>query len=144
MTEAEQQALKTETELVNANLRYDRDDTQERIHLQLPFGGGDFCYQHVVFHVIFDEDGTGAHVVSSPIVRVPADRFGSVLEVCNDAHKRFRWATFYVDDDSDLMLQCDAPLRENSVGDECIEVVMRLADILDDMYPDFMKVVWAS
>lgn len=141
---AEEQALKIETEMVNANLKFDRDDSQERIRIQLVFGGGDFSYEHVVFHIIIDEDGTGAHVVSSPIVSVQTDRYAQLLSACNECNTTYRWAKFYIDEDSDLMVECDVPLRDSSVGDECVEVVMRLADIVDQAYATIMRAAWGN
>lgn len=140
----EEQALKIETEMINANLKFDRDDTQERIRIQLVFGGGDFSYEHIAIHIIIDEDGLGAHIVSSPIVSVQTERYAQLLSVCNECNTQFRWAKFYIDNDSDLMVECDVPLRETSVGDECVEVVMRLADIIDSAYGDIMRAAWGN
>jgi len=42
------------------------------------------------------------------------------------------------------MVECDVPLRDSSVGDECVEVVMRLADIVDQAYATIMRAAWGN
>ena len=141
---ANQQALKVEMALVNADLKYDREDFEDKIHIQLAFGGGEFTYSRLVVHVLIDEDGTTAHFTTSAITRTRNERFFELLECCNRCNARYRWVKFYIDDDGDVVADADATLRETCDGTECTEIVMRMADIVDETYEDFMRATWAD
>lgn len=145
MADANSQALDFERALEAHGLKFDRIDVAEgdKPLVALNFGGGDFSYNHVRIHVFFDMDGESAQVVTSPIVSVPADKTAAVLLAVNSANTRFRWVKFYIDDDNDLIAEADAIISEPTGGEVLTELVGRTASIIDDVYADFMRAVWA-
>lgn len=124
-------------------LKYDRVEGGDRPHFSVAFGGGDFAYQHLVVHVIMDADGKSAQFVSSPVAHAQEDKMAQMMLACNQSNARFRWIKFYLDSDNDVMAEADAVLDEVSGGKECVEIVRRMASIVDAAYPDFMKAAWA-
>ena len=136
MADANSQALDFERALEAHGLKFDRIDVAE----------GDkplVALNHVRIHVFFDMDGESAQVVTSPIVSVPADKTAAVLLAVNSANTRFRWVKFYIDDDNDLIAEADAIISEPTGGEVLTELVGRTASIIDDVYADFMRAVWA-
>ena len=109
----------------------------------LNFGGGDFSYTHVAIHVIFDEDGESAQILTSPIASVPAEKTAKLLLTLNECNHKFRWIKFYLDDDNDVIADGDVLFDEQNVGAACIEIVMRTASIIDDAYSDIMTGIWS-
>ena len=94
--------------------------------------------------LFFGEDLKDVHFVGRDFVKIPDDKTDVVLSVCNECNKNFRWVKFvYNEEDNRVTCQCDAVVQEDSVAEECYEIVMRLAGIVDEAYPSFMKAIWA-
>lgn len=98
----------------------------------------------VVVHVIFDKDG--GHTVTFRDWEICSfkddSKYAKGLIVCNAMNAQYRWVKFYLDDDRDVVAQCDAVVDEDTVGKECMELVLRLVNIVDEAYPNFMKALW--
>ena len=94
--------------------------------------------------VIFDKDNHhGVHFVCNGFCSIPEDKQNDLMVVCNALNKQYRWCKFYVDNDGDLMVEDDAILDMANVGEECIELILRMINIVDDIYPIAMKAIWA-
>lgn len=94
-------------------------------------------------YVFFDQDGDGIVTLRCwDIVKIPEDKMAKALITCNEMNKRFRWVKFYVDKDRDIMAEMDAVVDMQTVGAECVQLVKRTVNIIDDAYPEFMRVVW--
>ena len=124
-------------------LKFDHVDDYEKPMIVLNFGGGDFSYTHVAIHVVFDEDGESAQILTSPIASVPAEKTAKLLLVLNECNHKFRWIKFYLDDDNDVIADADVIFDEQNSCDVCIEIVMRTASIIDDAYSEIMKDIWS-
>ena len=93
--------------------------------------------------VFVDDDGTSYQIRSGVIMSVPAGKTESILKVVNDVNRRYRWLRFYLDGDNDLMAQEDIDFKPADAPDFPVLAIMRAASILDDVYPEFMKALWA-
>ena len=124
-------------------LKYERKGDEEQPLFELGFGGGDFKYNHVSIFVVFDSDGASVQLVSSPIARIPIEKTSGMLLAINDVNCRFRWVKMYLDRDNDLVAEADLIIDEYTAGESCVELVMRMASIIDDAYADLMKALWA-
>lgn len=124
-------------------LRFEHVSDYEKPMIVLSFGGGDFSYTHVAIHIVFDEDGESAQILTSPIASVPAEKTGKLLLTLNECNHKFRWVKFYLDEDNDIIADADVIFDEQNVGDTCIEIVMRTASIIDDAYSEIMKGIWS-
>lgn len=124
------------------------------------FQGQGIKYQEVQENAIrmrFDADNAGAvelviffddsgdrhiHFLSPGIAKVSDDKFVPALMVANKLNGQYRWAKFSISDENRFDCEADAILDENSCGDECLELVIKLVKIVDNSYPEIMKVVW--
>ena len=61
---------------------------------------------------------------------------------CNEVNNRWRWTKFYLDRDSDLNACIDAYIDARSGGRECVNMLGRIASIIDETYPTFTKALW--
>ena len=108
-------------------------------------GGG---AQTVIF-VDFDEEGDSAesaHFVAPDFARCPQSAYAVVLIKLNEYNSRYRWVKFHAsndDDDGDVRLHCDgdAVLSSGTVGAECLQIVIRMSNIVEDVILDLGDLV---
>lgn len=96
-------------------------------------------------NIYFDEDGApyiSIRCWEISTVKDVSKRVNAIL-ACNNIHTQYRWVTFFLDDDSDINAQIDAQLSLSNAGEECHTLVLRLVNIVDDVYPNLMKAIWA-
>ena len=91
----------------------------------------------------FDDTGETMHYGSSVIARAPKDRTESVLRALNELNVKYRWLTFYLDNENDVMASADHILSPNTVGDTCFELLQRSINIIDEAYPTLMRAIWS-
>lgn len=94
----------------------------------------------------FDEDGKSASLLCYSIAKIKDDNVFSKAKaqaVCNDLNLRWRWTRFFIDTDDEFTAACDAVIDTYTAGEECLELVNRVASIIDDSYPLIMQSVWA-
>ena len=89
-----------------------------------------------------DDDNDVACRIFS-FLKVPESKRGAVLEAMNTLQRKYRYVTFTLDDDNEIHIGHDLPVRTVNVGDVCVEMFIRMAKIADDAYPIFMKAIWS-
>lgn len=141
--DVETRAKAFEKSLKEAGLKYIQRDNNPPV-FDLAFGGGDFAYPHVAIYVCFDEDGESVHVCTSTIASIPKEKIDDMLRLINDLHCRLRWVRFYIDQGRDLVADADLIIDGVYAGAMCTEIVQRTASIIDDAYPEIMKVLWSE
>lgn len=92
----------------------------------------------------FDDDGQSTHFASGVIAHVPEHKRDKALEVINAANMRYRWVSFFLDGDSDILARGDQVLMPDTIGDTCHELMMRTLAICDDASADFMRAIWGE
>ena len=93
--------------------------------------------------VFFDKDG-------DPLVQLKCweianfkNKEAKAMIACNQMNKEWRWIKFYLDDDADIIAGCDAYIDEATCGSECLSLVRRMVNIVDDAYPTFGRALWS-
>jgi len=74
---------------------------------------------------------------------IPSEKRNDLILVCNDLNNRFKWVTFYVDNDNDLILHVDALLSLRTADEEAMEMLVRTLDIGETAKPTIMKAIYA-
>lgn len=93
--------------------------------------------------IAFDTEDAKAEFSCFSIGKFDEEQFPKGLIACNSCNARYRWAKFYIDDENYVGVRADAILDEDSCGEECLELIIRLVNIVDEAYPVFMKARWA-
>lgn len=75
--------------------------------------------------------------------RVPEDKLADVIFTCNELNCRYKWVTFYVDKDNDVVFHDDAILSVDDADEEAFELLVRILKIGDDVKPVIMKAIYA-
>lgn len=91
------------------------------------FSGNDGCYMSM--YLVFE--------------RVPEEKVSDVIFACNDLNCRYKWITFYVDKDNDVVLHDDAILSTNNAAEEGFELLLRMLKIGDEVKPQIMRAIYA-
>lgn len=98
----------------------------------------------IAIYVIFDKN-------ENPIVSFKCwevanfkEKEARALIACNELNKKYRWARFYLNDNAEIVVDCDAQIDESTGGEECARIVSRLVGIIDEAYPTFARALWAE
>lgn len=91
----------------------------------------------------FDEDGETLHFGTGVIAHVPENKTDVALAAINAANVNYRWLTFFLDKDNDIVASGDAIVVTDVVGANCHELLNRTLSITDEAYTSFMKAIWA-
>ena len=103
----------------------------------------DFPYDGKVAKILFNGE-TGEYAsFYLQYESVSAEKRLATIEACNEQNCRFKWVTFYVDKDNDLMLHLDALLSAEDAADEAFEMLVRMINIGKEAKNDLMKAIYA-
>ena len=103
----------------------------------------EFPYKGKATKLIFSgEDGKYLSLYLN-FENVPEDKYVDVLIACNELNKQYKWATFYVDKDNDLVIHDDAILSVESAAEEAFELLVRIVRIAEDERQRIMKTIFA-
>lgn len=93
--------------------------------------------------VVFDPEGKSVAIRCFDFIQIKENQFPQALMCCNTLNVEKRWVKFCIDDDMDIIVEDDAVIDEVTAGEEVLELVMRMAAIIDDAYPVINKAIWA-
>ena len=88
-------------------------------------------------------DDTHPWLKSWSLGEFPKEKTAAALIACNNVNKDYRWIRFYLDDENSVVAAADLIVDELNVVEKVIEMVFRMASIIDAAYPVFMKARWA-
>ena len=103
----------------------------------------EFPYQGKVAKMFFS--GEEGQYLSIYLVfeRVLEEKLADVIFVCNELNAKYKWVTFYVDKDNDVMFHIDAVLTPETAAEVAFEMLIRILKIGDDVKPIIMKAIYA-
>lgn len=96
----------------------------------------------VTIRAVFDDNGHTVAIRCFRLARAKEDRFVDVLKTCNELNNRFRWFKFTIDNDSDINMEIDCIVNEETAGEVVLELVQRLCNIVDEAYPELMEAIY--
>ena len=103
----------------------------------------EFPYQGKVAKLFFCGDEGQYLSIYVVFESVPEDKVADVIFVCNELNARYKWVTFYVDKDNDVVFHDDAILSPESAAEEAFELMVRILKIGEDVKPMIMKAIYA-
>ena len=74
--------------------------------------------------------------------RVPEEKIADLLVVCNDLNCQYKWVTYYMDEDHDIVIHNDALLTPETADEVAFELLVRLVKIAEDAKPQVMKALY--
>ena len=103
----------------------------------------EFPYQGKTFKMFYSGNNGDHLSIYLVYERVPADKVADAIFACNELNAQYKWVTFYVDKDNDVVLHDDAILSVENAADECFELLLRMAKISEDVKPTIMRAIYA-
>ncbi|MBQ7871235.1 MAG: YbjN domain-containing protein [Oscillospiraceae bacterium] len=98
---------------------------------------------NIPFICLFDDEGDNTvQLFCNTIARFNDDNFIAGVAECNDCNINYKFIRFYMDNSMDVVVNYDMKLRHPGFGDEIIEMLNIMAEIIDTVHPDFMKAMW--
>ncbi len=103
----------------------------------------DFPYQGKVTKCIFSDENGCYFSLYLVYEEIPEEKFVDMLFVCNQLNAKYKWVTFYIDDEKNLILHDDAILSVDNAADEAFELLLRMVGISEESKPVIMKGIYA-
>lgn len=103
----------------------------------------EFPYQGKVTKLFFSGDDGKYLSMYMVYEHVPEEKLADVIFACNELNCQYKWVTFYVDRDGDVILHDDALLSVGNADEEAFELLVRLVKIGEDIKPVIMKAIYA-
>ena len=103
----------------------------------------EFPYQGKIAKMFFSGKDGGYFSIYVVYEHVPEDKIADAIFACNELNARYKWVTFYVDRDADVVLHDDAILSGDSADEEAFELLVRILKIGDEIRPILMKAIYA-
>lgn len=122
-------------------IKYRINETANTSAVEAGFSGKNAPNILVRFISTDDDNDVAARILS--LVKVTDEKRPAVLEAINSLQRRFRYVNFTIDDDGDVHVGYDMPVRTTNVGDIAVEMFVRMVKIADDAYPVLMKAIWS-
>lgn len=96
------------------------------------------------FYFFSNDENNDVTIRCEPIATIPEDKILPALRILNDYAVKHRYNGFYLDEQNRLGMQFDLPqsVSDDSVGPIAFEYMLRMLSIIDDIYPDIMKLLW--
>ncbi|MCD7760225.1 MAG: hypothetical protein LUH16_00385 [Clostridiales bacterium] len=93
--------------------------------------------------VFFDKDGKPlVSLICGEITNFKGNKVTTGILSCNDMNNKYSWVKFYVNDDGNVHAKIDVDIDNNTCGRVCLSLIVRMAKIIDEAYPVFMKAQW--
>lgn len=73
----------------------------------------------------------------------PQDRRQNAFPLLNKFQRQYRFLRFTMDDDNSVKVEYDLPSCSTDLGPSAVEMMLRTMKIIDDIYPELMKALWA-
>lgn len=95
------------------------------------------------FAFFFDEDGESVNLKCFDIAKANAEKLMNMYVTLNTINCDYRWIKLYLNEENEIVASTDAIIDPETAGAECFELLLHLLSILDDVYPNIMKSLWA-
>ena len=124
-------------------VRCEEDGGKEWVEALFPVDGGPIVAERFFST---DNDNDVAVRILSLINKVPEERKGQILDVCNYLNEELRHVKFCLDNRGNVNVSFDFPitLSDECVGPVAVEVFIRSMRILDEKYNLFMKALYTE
>lgn len=67
----------------------------------------------------------------------------NMLAIANELNGTYRWFKFFTKENKKINVQADAIISEETSGHICVELLVRVMRIIDEVYPKFMHALWS-
>ncbi len=114
------------------------NEKSSEVWLQFPVkNGGNY---RIKFISTDDDNDVAVRVFG--LLRVDDTQKAKILEALNALNVKYRYVKFCCDNDGDVNIEYDYPVRSENPENSAEEIVIRFVKIIDDAYPQLMHALW--
>lgn len=107
-------------------------------------GRFDFEGGAITIFLEFDDTDTHVYIRGGDFLSLPRDKYDLIYKVINECNRTYPHEKFVLDEENgEILVRDDAIIQLDSCGPECLELVMRMVFVVENVYPKFMKALWA-
>jgi hypothetical protein len=88
---------------------------------------------------LFDDDGDNLVEFKCFDIINLSNKKDEAIVLCNNINSKYRWVRFHIDEDGDVICGADTYVFDGSCGIVCKNMLERMANIIDDVYPSFAR-----
>lgn len=98
---------------------------------------------NIPFVVLFDDEGDNSvQLFCRQIALFNDNNFTAGVAECNDVNINYKYVRFYMDDSMNVIANYDMLIRDNNFVVHITDMLAILADIIDEVYPNFVHALW--
>ena len=117
----------------------EENEKSSEVWLQFPVkNGGNY---RIKFISTDDDNDVAVRVFG--LLRVDDTQKAKILETLNALNVKYRYVKFCCDNDGDVNIEYDYPVRSENPENSAEEIVIRFVKIIDDAYPQLMHALWS-
>lgn len=95
-------------------------------------------------YMFFNDEASTVKARAVDITKFPENKKEMMYKVCNTLNADYRFLKFFVDEsDNTITADIDAIVDMDTVGEEVFRLAIKVANIVDEAYPDMQKAIWA-
>ena len=102
--------------------------------------GGSTRIQIMIF---FDASEKSVALRCFEVTRVTEEQYPNALLSCNELNNKMRWVKFCIGQEMNVHAEADALVDETTAAKVTMELMMRMASIVDEAYPMINKAIWS-
>lgn len=105
--------------------------------------GFDLENTQVEMLILFDASGKAVSLRCFDVARVTKEQYSKALMSCNALNNKMRWVKFCIGEEMNIHAEADALIHEASVTEVTVQLMIRMAAIVDEVYPVINKAIWS-
>ncbi len=134
------QLIYDEMKSYDSDLKIFTEDHDQHSEVWMRFGiknGGSYRIRYINGD---DDNDTAVRVFG--IVTLEQDQISKILPLINQLNNEYRYVKFICDNDGDINLEYDFPLNSVNTEKSAVEMMIRIVNIVDTVYPKIMQAIW--
>lgn len=105
--------------------------------------GCEFNGGSVALFFQFGEDDIHLRVDGINFLMIPKDKIDNIYRIINECNDTYLYVKYILDEKhGQVIVRSSAILQQDTCGEECYELLVRMVKSIDDEYPKFMKSIW--
>ena len=93
--------------------------------------------------IFFDASEKSVALRCFEVTRVTEEQYPNALLSCNELNNKMRWVKFCIGQEMNVHAEADAVVDETTAAKVAMELMMRMASIVDEAYPMINKAIWS-
>lgn len=81
--------------------------------------------------------------IKTKISKIPHEKIENAYLLCSRLNTETWFISYYIDSENNLVAKIDAILTQPIIGQKCLFLVLSMFSLIDNFYPEIMKMIWS-